>query len=385
MQSLASSDQRSLSRAVKQQAHCLGFSLAGITTPHPPPHLQAYTRWLEAGYHGSMAYLAEPRARQRRADPSLILPECRSILVLGAPYAIPPGLGTARSGKTQGQIAAYAWGADYHNVLPPRLQALTAWLENEVHGAIPARWYTDTGSLLERDLAQRAGLGWIGKNTCLIHPQKGSYFLLAEILLGIELEPDAPFDADRCGSCQRCLQACPTQCILPDRTLDARRCISYLTIENKGPIPPELRPLIGDWIFGCDVCQQVCPWNQRFGAADLDFAAADRSTAGLLDLLALTPQDFNQRFKATPVQRARRRGFLRNVCVALGNTARGTADPQVVRALAQSIQDPEALVGQHAAWALGQVGGQAARQLLADAAARELDSTVQAEIQAALR
>ena len=347
MQFQASSAPRSLTQAVKQQAHCLGFSLTGVTTPDPPPHLDTYQRWLEAGYHGSMAYLAEPRARQRRADPRAILPECRSILVLGAPYPTPPGLGAARSGNYQGQIAAYAWGADYHEMLPGRLQALVAWLENEVQSAVPARWYTDTGPLLERDLAQRAGLGWIGKNTCLIHPQKGSYFLLAEILLGIELEPDAPFTADRCGSCRRCIQVCPTQCILPDRTLDARRCISYLTIENKGAIPLELRSLIGDWIFGCDACQQVCPWNQRFGGAEPDPALADSSTAGLLGLLALTPQDFNRRFKGTPVQRARRRGLLRNVCVVLGNTARGTEDLQAVRVLVRSLQDPEALVRQH--------------------------------------
>lgn len=388
MTSPAHPDQISLTQAVKQQAHCLGFHLVGVTSPDPPPHLDTYERWLEAGRHDGMAYLAEPRARQRRADPRLILPECRAILVLGVPYAFPPGSAAAPSGPYQGRVAAYAWGADYHDVLPARLQALVGWLEAETGQTIPHRSYTDTGPVLERDLAQRAGLGWIGKNTCLIHPHLGSYFLLAEILLSIELEPDAPFDADRCGSCQRCRQACPTQCILPDRTLDARRCISYLTIENKGAIPPELRAQVGEWVFGCDVCQQVCPWNRRFASLEADPVLAARpglTEPDLIALLALTPAAFNRQFKDTPVQRARRRGFLRNAAVVLGNRCRGTADQKVVVALAQSLEDAEPLVRGHAAWALGKIGGRLARQALAGAAVRETDAAVQAEIQAALQ
>ncbi len=381
-------DQRSLTQVVKQQAYCLGFALVGVTTPEPPLHLEVYTRWLEAGRQGTMAYLAEPRARQRRADPRLVLPECRSILVLGMPYAAQPGTLAPPAELHRGRVAGYARGTDYHEALPARMKALMTWLEAETSQAILYREYTDTGPLLERELAQRAGLGWIGKNTCLISPLQGSYFLLAEILLDLELEPDAPFTADRCGNCHRCLDACPTQCILPDRTLDARRCISYLTIENKAAIPPELRSQVGDWVFGCDICQQVCPWNRRFAPAGLDQAlagGADQAGPDLVALLALTARDFNRRFKGSAVRRAKRRGLLRSAAVVLGNRCCGQADPAAVTALAQALQDPEALIRQHVAWALGQVGGTLARQALEQAVESEPDTTVQAEIQAALQ
>jgi epoxyqueuosine reductase len=272
--------------------------------------------------------------------------------------------------------------------MPPRLKALMTWLQAETGQSIPHRWYTDTGPVLERDLAQRAGLGWIGKNTCLIHPRQGSYFLLAEILLKLDLEPDAPFLADRCGDCQRCVQACPTQCILPDRTLDARRCISYLTIENKEAIPPALRSQVGDWVFGCDLCQQVCPWNQRFASGPADSALAarpDHAKPGLIELLALSPQDFNRHFKGSPIKRAKRRGLLRNAAVALGNRLRGQSEPAVAAALIRALSDAEPLVRQHVAWALGQVGGSPVRQALEQALQNEPDPAVQAEIRAALQ
>jgi epoxyqueuosine reductase len=250
-------------------------------------------------------------------------------------------------------VAAYAWGRDYHRVLPERMRALVAFIEQQVGGPVAHRWYTDTGPLLERELAQRAGLGWIGKNTCLINPRLGSYFLLAEILLGIELEPDEPLTPDRCGTCRRCLDACPTGCILPDRTLDARRCISYLTIENKGTIPPDLRPQMGDWVFGCDVCQTACPWNKF---AEEEFEPAFAASPGLPspDLeaeLGLTPQDFNKKFKESPVQRAKRRGYQRNVAVALGNSGQQA----VIPVLEKALHSDEPLVREHAAWALGQL------------------------------
>ncbi|MGW8251158.1 MAG: tRNA epoxyqueuosine(34) reductase QueG, partial [Anaerolineales bacterium] len=347
-----------MTQSIKTEARRLGFGLVGVTTPDPPPHVEVYRRWLQAGRHGEMAYLASERAVLRRADPRSILPECRSILVLGIRYPAPDapkthkGKGGAGSGEgpligangMKGRVASYAWGDDYHDVLPPRLRTLVAFIDAEVGYPVPNRYYTDTGPLLERDLAQRAGLGWIGKNTCLIHPQKGSYFLLAEVLLGVELEPDPPFTADMCGSCTRCLDACPTGCILPDRTLDAGRCISYLTIELKDAIPAELRPQIGDWVFGCDVCQQVCPWNLRFAAplGDPAFAAhPDVPEPDLLSELRLTPEEFNRKFKGSPVKRAKRRGYLRNVAVALGDSG----DPQVVPALAEALTgDAEPLV-----------------------------------------
>ncbi|HEX9091427.1 MAG TPA: QueG-associated DUF1730 domain-containing protein, partial [Anaerolineales bacterium] len=213
-----------LTQVIKEQARQLGFALVGITTPEPLPHARVFEGWLREGRQGEMTYLANPRSTRCRAYPKNILPECRSVLVLAAPYSSPPRLVPSGPGNTfpLGTIAAYAWGDDYHTVLAGRLHGLVEFIERQVGQPVPNRWYTDSGPLLERELAQRAGLGWIGKNTCLINPGQGSYFFLAEILLGVELEPDQPFTADRCGSCRRCISACPTGCILSDRTLDAR-------------------------------------------------------------------------------------------------------------------------------------------------------------------
>jgi epoxyqueuosine reductase len=344
----------SITQAVEAEARRLGFTLTGITSPEPPPHLSAFENWLMLGRHGSMEYLATEKAQDCRRDPHILLPECRSILVLGISYP-QPGKGRPGEGDSlRGKIAAYARGRDYHLVLPERLRMLSAFIERLVGAPVPHRWYTDTGPVLERDLAQRAGLGWVGKNTCLINPKAGSYFLLSEILLGIDLEPTPAFTVDHCGNCTRCIEACPTGCILPDRTLDARRCIAYLTIENKGEIPPSLRPQMGNWIFGCDVCQMVCPWN-RFAGDEYDPSFAPYPAHADPDLTAdlmLTPQGFNRQFKDSPIQRARRRGYLRNVAVALGNSEARAAIP----ALKEALQDDEPLVRQHAAWALNQIG-----------------------------
>ena len=348
-----------LKQIIKEEAHRLGFILAGVTTPDPPPHLSTFEHWLAQGLHGDMTYLATLRSCTRRSDPKQILPECKSILVLATPYYPPNTALSAESEANEvevhgrGRIASYALGEDYHDILQPRLQALAAFIEKQVGHPIANRAYTDTGPILERDLAQRAGLGWIGKNTCLIHPRAGSYFLLAEILLDLELDPDPPFVTDHCGTCTRCLDACPTDCILPDRTLDARRCISYLTIENKGDIPADLRPLMQDWIFGCDLCQQACPWN-RFAAPEGDASFGPRSGStqpDLIPLLALTPESFHRQFKHSPIQRAKRRGLLRNAAVALGNTG----DEQALPALEKASNDPEYLVREHAQWAIKRV------------------------------
>jgi len=353
-----------LKQAIKEKARQLGFTLAGVTTPEPPLHLSTFERWLSQGRHGAMAYLAAERSRRRRADPRRILPECKSIIVLAIPYSSPqsrsrpsPLRGSPPNAEPRGRVAAYAWGEDYHDVLPGRMKELVAFIEAQVGHPIPNRWYTDTGPILERELAQRAGLGWIGKNTCLISPQHGSYFLLAEILLGIELEPDAAVTTDHCGTCTLCLEACPTDCILPDRTLDARRCISYLTIELKDDIPADLRPLMGNWVFGCDVCQMVCPWN-RFATESGDAAFAPRDGMRLpvlMEELSLAPADFNRRFKGSPVKRTKRRGYLRNVVVALGN--RG--DESAVPALRRAREDTEPVVREHASWAIEQIARRA--------------------------
>jgi len=321
--------------------------------PEPPEHISTFERWLEAGRHGDMHYLADERARTRRADPRQILPECKSILVLAAPYSDPKSAEASKGPDPGGRVAAYAWGDDYHNVFITRLKELVAFIEEQVGHPVPNRYYTDTGPILERDLAQRAGLGWIGKNTCLINPKHGSYFLLAEILLGLELEPDRPLTTDHCGTCTRCIETCPTSCILPDRTLDARRCISYLTIELKDDIPEELRPLLGDWIFGCDICQMVCPWN-RFSSESGDEAFSPRPDVprpNLIRELELTPEAFNHKFKNSPVKRAKRRGYLRNVAVAASNSG----DKSIVPALENIADDDESLVRKHADWALKKV------------------------------
>jgi len=341
------------SQAIKNEAHNMGFALAGITTPEAPPHFSAYENWLRQGRHASMGYLASERARMCRRDPHLILPECRSILLLGVRYPDPKTAKPNERAGPSGRVAAYAWGRDYHLVLPQRLRVLVTFIEQKVGGRVPSRWYSDTGPILERDLAQRAGLGWIGKNTCLINPKLGSYFLLAEILLGTDLEPDSPFQADRCGTCTRCIEACPTHCILPDRTLDARRCISYLTIENKGEIPPDLRTHMGNWTFGCDACQMACPWN-RFTEKEFDqsfMPYPDLPNPDLIADLMLTPQGFNQKFKVNAVQRARRGGYLRNTAIALGNSGYTAGVP----ALEEALQNGEPLVRQHAEWALKQI------------------------------
>jgi epoxyqueuosine reductase len=363
----------------------LGFPLVGFTRPEPVEHFPVYRGWIAGGLHAGMGYLAEPRALERRADPGVILPDARSVAVVAIPYDNPDSAAPPQGSEPRGRIAAYAWGADYHDVIPPRLEAALARIERLLGYRPAARGYTDTGPILERSFAQRAGLGWSGKNTCLIAPGWGSYFLLAELFLAVEVEPDDRFSPDQCGSCTRCIDACPTDCIRPDRTLDAGRCISYLTIENKGAIPPELRESTGDWVFGCDICQQVCPWNLRFARAKGDPAFAPREAVAVQPVLSaelqLSPQEFTRKFKGTPLVRAKRRGYLRNVAVALGNGG----DPSAVSVLAECLRsEPEALVRAHAAWALGRIDSPTARDGLAKALTGENDPVVRDEINQAL-
>jgi epoxyqueuosine reductase len=337
---------RNLKEGIKVKASQLGFILAGVTTPEPPPHYSTFEHWLAQGYHGTMDYLATERSRIRRADPREIMPECKSILVLATPYSPP----SAEKQANKGSVAAYAWGTDYHDVLPARMKELVQFIEEQVGSPVMNRWYTDTGPILERDLAQRAGIGWIGKNTCLINPKRGSYFLLSEILLELDLEPDPPFVTDHCGTCTRCIDACPTDCILPDRIIDATRCISYLTIELKEDIPVELRDKIGNWVFGCDICQMVCPWNRFAGEGDPAFGDPS-PVQPLTEELSVSTQEFNQRFKGMPVKRAKQRGYLRNVAVALGNTG----DMHALPVLQNALHDEEPMVREHAGWAIEKI------------------------------
>jgi len=333
-----------LKQAIKEKVRQLGFVLAGVTSSEPPAHYNIFEEWLDQGKHGTMNYLAEERSHVRRADIKQILPECKSILVLAIPYS------PLISHSSSFQIASYALGDDYHNIIPPRLKQLIQFIEDQVGHPIPNRYYTDTGPILEREIAQRAGLGWVGKNSMLINPQAGSTFFLAEILLGIEIEPDAPFPTDHCGTCTRCLTACPAQCILPNRTINAQRCISYLTIELKEEIPEGLRSQIGEWIFGCDICQQVCPWNRFSLPADPAFEPKIPLPVLTSDL-TLSSVEFNQRYKKSPIKRAKRRGYLRNLSVAVGNKG----NEKDIPFLEQAAQDEEPLIKSHAHWAIKKI------------------------------
>jgi epoxyqueuosine reductase len=358
----------SLETRIKRMASDLGFDLAGICKPDPPPHFQSYLDWVEKGYHAGMEYLAREHSRSARVDPKLILPECESILVLGICY-LPQDVSLIQ--QEQWSISAYAAGNDYHQIIKGKMNVLVSQIKDEIGSEFPYRIYTDTGPILEREYAQMAGLGWTGKNSCLINPQLGSYLFLGEILLGFPLKADRPFETDYCGSCSACVDSCPTACILPDRTLDANRCISYLTIEHRGSIPFEQHEKIDGWIFGCDVCQKVCPWNKRFAQPtnEQDFQVrSDYEEFDLLQFLSLDEVSFKQVFQASPIQRARLEGFLRNAMIAAGNHPDEQYIPLLHRLLQQTWSTP---LRQHAAWSLSSFSAPSAQKILQET----LDST----------
>jgi epoxyqueuosine reductase len=368
-----------LAAGIKREARRLGFALAGIARVERPASAGAYEAWADGGLAGEMGYMVARRAE--RVEPSRYAPWARAAVCLGMHYARAGASPAGEAARPAGRVARYARGQDYHDVLRPRLEGLVAFIRAEARRPVEARVCVDTSPVLERDLAARAGLGWIGKNTMLIHPRQGSWFFLAEILVDLDLPPDEPM-ADRCGRCARCLPACPTGAFLAPRVLDARRCIAYLTIELKGPIPRELRPLVGDWVFGCDLCQEACPYNVRpRPAVDPAFGPSRGLEApDLIELLGLGPAEFRRRFAGSPIARAKRRGLLRNVAVALGNLRAAAAVP----ALARALEDGEPLVRGHAAWALGRIGGPAARAALAERLPREREAWVADELSAAL-
>ena len=334
---------------IKGRALELGFDAVGIAALEPLEARAHYEAWLAAGRHGAMAYLATTRHRDRREDPSRVLPDLEAVVCVALCYE--PGSDAARDSRL-GRIARYAVGEDYHRVMRDKLRLLERFVRELMPG-VRVLEYSDTGAILERGWAERAGLGWIGKNTMLLSRRLGSWFVLGELLLDRPLEADAPLARDHCGTCRRCLDACPTGAIVAPHQLDARLCISYLTIELRGPIPVELRPLVGDWIFGCDLCQEVCPWN-RFAPPAREARLHARSLDGwtLERFLSLDEAGFAALFATSPIRRARRAGFLRNVCVALGNRRDVATAPALMRALAH---DPSELVRGHAAWALGAI------------------------------
>jgi epoxyqueuosine reductase len=362
---------RSREETIAARARAAGFPLVGTTPLASLVRGPFLVGWLAEGRAGEMSYLA--RRTAERLDPRHLAPWARAVVSLAYPYRPPPPPPGDWRATLRGRIAAYALGADYHDRLGALLDDLARHLVAEFPGA-RFRHYVDSGPVLEREWAMRAGIGWIGKNTLVLDRLLGSYFFLAELFTDLELDA-APLPADHCGTCMRCHAACPTGALGPGYTMDPRRCISYLTIEHRSAIPPALRAELGNWIFGCDVCQEVCPWNGDARGADASEALAPH----LPPLLALDADGFRARFGKTAVSRAKRRGLLRNVAVALGNSG----NPEAVLPLARALADPEPLVRGHAAWALGQLGGPAARRALEDAAARETDTGATAEIAAA--
>jgi epoxyqueuosine reductase len=338
-------NERLKARLVKFAAR-IGFDSCRVAPVEPPNHAKEFREWLRDSAHGEMEYMR--RGEEKRADPQKILPGAKSIIVVALNYFQGETLRRSQTAAT-GRIARYAWGDDYHAVIARKLNKLDKFLA-EFGGE--QKCYVDTGPILERDHAARSGIGWHGKSTMLIDPRLGTWFFLAEILTTLELPRDEP-QRDRCGTCIRCITACPTGAITAPHRLDARRCISYLTIELKGSIPLELRPLIGNRIFGCDDCLEACPWN-RFAQVSRESAfAAQRSTVvtSLREYLLLSDNEFRKMFRNSPIKRIKRRGFLRNVCVALGNV--GTA--QDLPALEQALTDDEGLIVEHAQWAIAQI------------------------------
>ncbi len=378
-----------LAQRIVAEAQRLGFDLVGSMPAGPAAAADRYRAWLERGFHGEMAYLARPDAVAQRKDLACLQPGVRTVVTVAANYYTQPQPGEAGDDPARGRIARYAWGADYHDVLTPRLRQLGAWIEAEIGMSVAQRAYVDTGPLLERELAARAGLGFIGKNSLLIHPRLGSWLFLGELLLSVELpavRPGWPTAATTatspCGACTRCLDACPTGALVAPSLLDARRCLAYLTIELCGPIPRELRPHLGNRIFGCDLCQEVCPWNRRFARSTTEPAfqpGLEATAPRLLALMSLDEGGFRRSFQGRAIRRARRRGLLRNVAVALGNWG----DPAAVPALAHALHDAEPLVRGHAAWALGRINTGEASQALSQALRDETDGWVRRELQQA--
>jgi epoxyqueuosine reductase len=384
-----------LTEHVRERAYALGFDLVRVTSAEPLPRAEAALKErIGAGLMDGLDWFTAARA-EVSANPQALLPGARSVLALGTFYLTEAPRDLNAPGEPHGRLSCYAWGDDYHEVIRRRLYALAEEVRALAQpGEEKTIVFVDTGRMVDRAVAERAGLGWYGKNTCILTKGWGSWVFLAELVTSLDLVPDAPVGAN-CGQCEICLRACPTGALVAPYVLDNRRCISYLTIELRGSIPLELRPLIGNHVFGCDICQEVCPVNlvaeRRLRAAGrlgtrgerLEFQprAATGSSPALLPLLALDEEGFRERFRHSPVKRAKRRGLLRNVCVALGNLGDPVAVPALVRVLEA---EAEPLVRGHAAWALGRLGGVEARAALVRTLDTEAEPEVRKEIRCAL-
>lgn len=336
-----------------QHALELGFADCRVAAAAPARHRARYEAWVEQGCHGEMAWMA--RNVERRGDPRLVLEGARSVVVLAMNYhqGEHPAVAVAPF-----QVARYAWNMDYHDLIEKKLRSLDDFLA--AHGGAQRR-YVDTGPVLERDFASEAGLGWGGKSTMQIHRRLGTWFFLAELLTTLDLPPDPPA-RDHCGTCTRCITACPTQAITGPREMDARRCVSYLTIESKSAIPVEFRRAIGNRLYGCDDCLAACPWNKFAQVSHEAWFQAREAvfTTRLRDFLTLTDDEFRALFAKSPIKRIKRPAFLRNVCVVLGNV--GTPDD--LPALEQAAQDPHPLIAEHAQWAIAEIRARSGQDTL---------------------
>jgi epoxyqueuosine reductase len=367
------------SKRIKQEAQRLGFDLCGISAVQTPPHEESFAQWLRKGYAGELDYMKKSEILRRQ--PRQLVPWAASVVSVGMSYNTQFRRPLSGMGL-RGWISRYAWGDDYHEILKRKLADLLERVREITGRSVEGKVFVDSGPVLERDAAGIAGIGWIGKNTNLISPRKGSWFFLGELFLSLELAYDRPI-RDRCGRCNLCLNACPTGAFVGPYVLDARRCISYLTIELKGFIPKHLRPLVGTHVFGCDICQEVCPYNVKASPeADASYAPREGLYAPeLIPLLSITDEDFRRRFRGSPLLRAKRRGLSRNVAVALGNIG----STQAVDALITALDDPEPLVRGHVAWALGRIASVPAMNALKCRLGTENDPEVKRELEAAIQ
>ena len=366
-------------QTVKDYAREIGFDLVGIASAETfRDHGSVTLKRIEQGFMDGLPWFTPSRVK-RGMDPNKLLPGAKSIISVGLSYFVPS---EDEKNSLNGKVARYAWGDDYHKVMKKRLKLFVEGISERLNRNISARWYVDDGPMVERAVAQRSGVGWFGKNTNIINPEYGSWIFLGQVITDLELVPDVPLKKT-CGNCTRCIADCPTSAIVAPFVIDNKKCISFLTIENRGEIPRWLRPLMSDWVFGCDICQDVCPVNRKakptrepaFQVGEHGFTSLE-----LIPLLSITDLEFKQRFANSPIRRAKRSGLVRNVCVALGNIG----DISAIPALIHTLKDKDPMVRSHCAWAIGQIGGSLSYKALEVALQEESDDDVVAEITLAL-